>query len=290
MSARIGVTSALAQRAPAVPATHRKTEPCRTQVPAALGASYCLSFARHSRLSAHACQRSEGPHQEDLPQIQRRWILGAAAWGAALGAPQLLSARPAQAVEVIVAGEDEGRVELLPSSAAAELSLSEKQILEYNKRIQAQNRVPREFPWFVREGFDVKIIADDFSITKDGLLTRTFQLGTGPRPGEGQKAIFHYTAYNESGSPIDSSYKQGRPSEMRVGSGGVIPGFELAIKEMEVGTQMRVIVPPALGPPVGPSTFFSAKQCEVFDIEMLALKNCSRKQFGMVSNIVCDDV
>eukprot|EP00951_Prasinocladus_malaysianus_P023589 scaffold201187_cov52-Prasinocladus_malaysianus.AAC.1 len=40
-------------------------------------------------------------------------------------------------------------------------------------------------------------------------------------------------------------------------------GFEMAIKRMEVGTQMRVIVPPALGPPVGPSTFFSAKQCEV---------------------------
>ena len=32
---------------------------------------------------------------------------------------------------------------------------------------------------------------------------------------------------------------------------------------MRVGTQRRFIVPPALGPPVGPSTFFSAKQCEV---------------------------
>jgi hypothetical protein len=28
----------------------------------------------------------------------------------------------------------------------------------------------------------------------------------------------------------------------------------------------------------------------VFDVEVLALKNCSLKQFGMVSNIVCDDV
>lgn len=42
------------------------------------------------------------------------------------------------------------------------------QVLEYNKRIQAQNRVPREFPWFVREGFDVKIVADDFEISPDG--------------------------------------------------------------------------------------------------------------------------
>lgn len=37
----------------------------------------------------------------------------------------------------------------------------------------------------------------------------------------------------------------------------------MGLRTMKVGTQRRFIVPPALGPPVGPSTFFSAKQCEV---------------------------
>ena len=32
---------------------------------------------------------------------------------------------------------------------------------------------------------------------------------------------------------------------------------------MKAGGRRRFIVPPDLGPPVGPSTFFSAKQCEV---------------------------
>lgn len=50
----------------------------------------------------------------------------------------------------------------------------------------------------------------------------------------------------------------------------MIPGFEEALKSMRAGGRRRVIVPPELGPPVGPSTFFSAKQFEVFDVELLA--------------------
>lgn len=67
-------------------------------------------------------------------------------------------------------------------------------------------------------------------------------------------------------------------------------GFELGIKGMKVGGKRRVIVPPELGPPVGPSTFFSAKQYEVFDIELLAVRNCVRRQFLMTSDVVCEDV
>ena len=68
----------------------------------------------------------------------------------------------------------------------------------------------------------------------------------------------------------------------------MIPGFELAVKDMVPGSRRRVIIPPALGPPVGPATFFSAKQYEVFDIQLLGIKSCVRQGFGIVSTVKCE--
>ena len=42
---------------------------------------------------------------------------------------------------------------------------------------------------------------------------------------------------------------------------------------MHVGGKRRMVVPPELGPPTGPSTFFSAKQCEVHNTKTLEPMN-----------------
>ena len=39
---------------------------------------------------------------------------------------------------------------------------------------------------------------------------------------------------------------------------------------------------------VGPATFFSAKQFEVFDVELLAIKTCTRSTSGMFSTVSCN--
>ncbi len=67
-----------------------------------------------------------------------------------------------------------------------------------------------------------------------------------------------------------------------------LTGFEKGIRSMKVGGKRRLVVSPALGPPVGPSTFFSAKQCEVFDVELLDVKSCRRRQVAMFSDVVCE--
>jgi FKBP-type peptidyl-prolyl cis-trans isomerase len=169
-----------------------------------------------------------------------------------------------------------------------QLTQAQKQILEYNRRSQRQNNAPLLFPEFIKEGYNVIIIADNYSTSPEGLIYKDFIEGSGQFPQDGQQVTFDYTAFNESASTIDSSYKKGAPAQTRLGIQGLIPGFELGIKGMKPGGKRRIIVPPELGPPVGPSTFFSAKQYEVFDIELRAAKTCERKNVGMFSSVVCE--
>lgn len=188
---------------------------------------------------------------------------------------------------------DGGTTALLPTSAEADLSPAEKTALAVNRRVQAQNAAPDDgtFPVFVRQGYDIKVLADGFVTDPGtGLIYKDLALGdeTAPFPEDGQEVVFDYTAYNESGSRIDSSTTKGRPAQVRLGIGGLIPGFELGLRSMHPGGSRRLVVPPDLGPPVGPQTFFSAKQCEVFDVQLRKVNTCRRRQVAMFSDVVCE--
>ncbi|XP_042390517.1 peptidyl-prolyl cis-trans isomerase FKBP20-2, chloroplastic-like isoform X1 [Zingiber officinale] len=166
---------------------------------------------------------------------------------------------------------------------------NEKRLLEQNKKIQTANNAPDDFPNFVREGFQVKVVTSDKYVTTDsGLIYLDILVGKGDCPKEGQQVTFHYVGYNESGRRIDSTYLQDRPAKIRLGNKSLVPGFEEGIRDMRPGGKRRIIIPPELGPPVGPSTFFSAKQFEVFDIELLDVNDCQRRTIGFYSDVVCN--
>ena len=58
----------------------------------------------------------------------------------------------------------------------------------------------------------------------------------------GKTVKVHYTGKLNDGSVFDSS--EGRePLEFQVGSGQVIPGFDAAIQQMDVGTSQTVKIP-----------------------------------------------
>ncbi|GMH33509.1 hypothetical protein BSKO_01343 [Bryopsis sp. KO-2023] len=184
--------------------------------------------------------------------------------------------------------QEEGETIYIDLERDTKLSPAQKQVLLNNLKIQRQNRVPEGFPSFVREGFDIKVLASGFTQDESGLIYKDYKIGDGPYPQDEQQVTFEYTGFNESGARIDSTYLKGYPAQTRLGLNGLIPGFELALKSMRVGGQRRVIIPPELGPPVGPQTFFSAKQCEVFDIELTGVKSCRRTQFAMFSGVTCE--
>lgn len=56
------------------------------------------------------------------------------------------------------------------------------------------------------------------------MIYKDFVQGSGTEPLDGQQVVFDYTAYNENGAAIDSSYRKGRPAETRLGISGLIPG------------------------------------------------------------------
>jgi len=161
-----------------------------------------------------------------------------------------------------------------------------------NAKIKQFNNAPDDFPTFIREGYDVNVVTPSgYKKTEDGLMYYDFAKGSGKVPGKDQEVTFHYVAYNENGGVIDSTYRKNTPAKARLGIKGMIPGFEEGLSTMKPGGKRRIVVPPELGPPVGPATFFSSKQWEVFDIELIDSKSCSREgglPGGFGSTIVCN--
>uniref|UniRef100_A0A0A9DN41 Rotamase n=1 Tax=Arundo donax TaxID=35708 RepID=A0A0A9DN41_ARUDO len=101
----------------------------------------------------------------------------------------------------------------------------ERRLLQQNKKIQEANRAPDDFPNFIREGFQVKVVTSDNYITRDsGLMYEDIKVGTGDSPKDGQQIIFHYVGYNEAGRRIDSTYIQGSPAKIRLGNKTLVPG------------------------------------------------------------------
>ena len=54
------------------------------------------------------------------------------------------------------------------------------------------------------------MLADGYTYLDNGLIYKDFEAGAGPSPVDGQQIVFNYSAFNESGGTIDSSYRQAR--------------------------------------------------------------------------------
>ena len=73
------------------------------------------------------------------------------------------------------------------------------------------------------------------------------EVGSGPKPKEGDTVFVHYTGKLKNGTTFDSSYDRGKPFEYKMGDGGIIQGWEDALPEMQAGGKYKIIVPPSKG-------------------------------------------
>lgn len=105
-----------------------------------------------SRVSTQSCRNGQAPRAQRDLKLARRHVLG------------LLSA----IVAVPAAKADEGTVTLI--SETENLSGYQAQVLEYNLRIQRQNNAPAGFPSFIRDKFDIAVIAEGYEVSPEGIL------------------------------------------------------------------------------------------------------------------------
>jgi peptidylprolyl isomerase len=104
--------------------------------------------------------------------------------------------------------------------------------------------------------------------TESGLKYLVLAEGSGESPTGGTEVTVHYTGKLLDGTVFDSTERQGKPATFTIG--GVIEGWNEALKQMKRGGKRTVIVPPELGyredgvPGVIPPDAFL-----IFEIELL---------------------
>ena len=109
--------------------------------------------------------------------------------------------------------------------------------------------------------------------TASGLKIHDEKVGDGPSPTMGQTVRVHYIGRLENGKEFNNSHTmgQGQPAEFRLG--GVIEGWNEALKTMKVGGKRKIWVPSKLayGPQGKPPLIPPNANLE-FDIELMGVK------------------
>ncbi|TLV00582.1 FKBP-type peptidyl-prolyl cis-trans isomerase [Dyadobacter luticola] len=102
--------------------------------------------------------------------------------------------------------------------------------------------------------------------TASGLYYVPLAEGAGASPKAGDNVKVHYTGKFLDGKEFDSSKNQGKPLELQVGAGMVIPGWDEGLMLMKKGDKGILLIPSGLA--YGPETYGPIPGNSVLQFEM----------------------
>lgn len=138
-----------------------------------------------------------------------------------------------------------------------------------NKWVRAQQEAQELAPE------DLALIKQKYAdaiVTPSGLRYLVVREGTGSPPSFGAQVTVHYRGTLINGVKFDSSYDRGEPYTFRVGTGGVIKGWDEAFAQMKPGEKRTLIIPWWLGYGVQGKGPIPPRATLVFDVEVLAIR------------------
>ncbi|QKZ12052.1 FKBP-type peptidyl-prolyl cis-trans isomerase [Spirosoma sp. KUDC1026] len=145
-----------------------------------------------------------------------------------------------------------------------------------------------------QKAIDAKIV-DDY-VAKNGLAGKgqkspsglfmvTTQPGSGPTPKPGDVVLVHYTGKLLDGKVFDSSLTNpqmgGKPAQLQIGVGMVIPGWDEGVMKMHKGEKATLVIPSTLAYGPRGNQGIAPNSVLTFDIELVDIQKGQPGQMGM---------
>jgi peptidylprolyl isomerase len=97
-------------------------------------------------------------------------------------------------------------------------------------------------------GVNPKITVPDDCDPPKQLIVKDLVEGSGPGAAAGQQLTMNYSLITWSDKKkLDSSFDRGKPFQLTLGAGQVIPGWDQGLVGVEQGARRLLIIPPDLG-------------------------------------------
>jgi peptidylprolyl isomerase len=178
-----------------------------------------------------------------------------------------------EVVDAVRQGDRIERVEIIRVGRAAEQFATDQAAFD-RARSRAAARAEEQRAAAQRETIaQIERLFPGAERNTDGIWTRIDTAGRGRQPRQGASVTVHYTGRFLDGRVFDSSRERG-PFTFPVGTGRVIPGWDLTVLQMREGERRTIVLPPELaygsrgaGGVIPPNAFL------VFEVELLDAGN-----------------